>query len=446
MPSPTRDLYGLPLSGATPTAADAYNQALSEFRCLRGDPLGRLQQALDAAPNLFMAHLLKAWLLLTGTEPSGLADARQALAIAASLPGSNRERAHLAAAQALAAGAWQRAGRLLEDLAAEWPQDLLALQVGHQIDFFRGDSRMLRDRIARALPAWRPDQPGYHALLGMFAFGLEECADYVTAERVGREAVELEAHDAWAWHAVAHVHEMRGELDRGIAWLNLGRPLWGGDSFLAPHNLWHLALFHLQDGDAARALQLYDEGIGGEHNSAVLDLVDASAMLWRLRLLGIDAGTRWQTLSLRWDAAGAAGLYAFNDVHALLAHLGAGREDAAQRVHAALCEASARDEDNGEFSREVGRPLAEAVLAMQRRQPREAAAGLRELRNRAHRFGGSHAQRDLVDLIMLDAVARSGDDALLIGLVHERRAARPGRPLLPLSVQRLVKPGVAAAA
>jgi tetratricopeptide (TPR) repeat protein len=440
------DQYGQPLSGASPAAADAYNQALDAFRCLRGDPLADVQRALDEAPNLLMGHVLKAWLLLTGTEPAGIPLAREALVIARTLSGSRHERAHLDAAEALAGGQWRRAGVMLEDIAADAPGDLLALQVGHQIDFFRGDSRMLRDRIARALPAWRSGQPGYHALLGMYAFGLEECGDYLGAERTGRQAVEMEPLDAWAWHAVAHVHEMRGEIGAGIAWLNTGRPLWGGDSFLAPHNLWHLALFHLQDGDSATALRLYDEAIGSDANSAILDFVDASALLWRLRLLGIDAGPRWQRLADRWQATGVAGQYAFNDVHALLAQLGAGREEAAERIHAALCRAEAQSDDNADFSREVGRPLAESLLALHRRHPQEAARGLRDLRQRAQRFGGSHAQRDLVDLTLLDAVARAGDDALVLALVHERRALRPGRPLLPLSVQRLVKSGIAVAA
>ena len=35
-----------------------------------------------------------------------------------------------------------------------------------------------RQCIARALPSWSENQPGYHALLGMHAFGLEETGDY----------------------------------------------------------------------------------------------------------------------------------------------------------------------------------------------------------------------------------------------------------------------------
>src|SRR5262249_10305890 len=160
----------------------------------------------------------------------------------------------------------------------------------HQVDFFRGDSRMLRERIARALPAWDAGVPGWHALLGMHAFGLEETGDYAQAEAQGRRAVEIEPRDSWAWHAVAHVHEMRSQPRAGIAWLEPVRGTWAQGSFLATHNVWHLALFKLELGDEDAALALYDDAIGGTGSTIVLDLVDASAMLWRLQLRGVDVG------------------------------------------------------------------------------------------------------------------------------------------------------------
>jgi hypothetical protein len=85
---------------------------------------------------------------------------------------------------------------------------------------------MLRDRIARALPAWGEGMPGWHALLGMHAFGLEECGDYDSAERQGRRSVELEPRDSWGWHAVAHVLEMRHAPGDGIAWLQPNSGTW----------------------------------------------------------------------------------------------------------------------------------------------------------------------------------------------------------------------------
>jgi hypothetical protein len=430
------DTTGHAVSGATPRSLEAYTQAARELLCMVDDPLASVERALAASPEMTMAHVLKAWLHLLGTEPEGVPVAREACAAAAALPADARERAHLAAAEALAAGRWREAGRRLEDLSLAWPHDTLALQVGHQIDFLSGDSRMLRDRIARALPAWDPGVPGWHALLGMHAFGLEENGDYAAAEAQGRQCVEIEPRDSWGWHAVAHVHEMRNRPHDGIAWLQPSSANWAPGSFLATHNWWHLAMFHLELDDAAEVLRLYDAAIGGTGSPVVVDMIDASAMLWRLQLRGVDVGGRWQPLAERWAPHAAARHYAFNDLHAMLAFVGAGDTAAQQTVLDALGHAAAAAGDNAGFSREVGLPAARAMQAFGAGDFATAAALLRDIRSIAHRFGGSHAQRDLIDLTLIESALRGGDRALAAGLAAERQALRPHSPLAQRLAQR----------
>jgi hypothetical protein len=169
-----------------------------------------------------------------------------------------REAGHVAALGALSKGRWHRAGLLLEDLSIDMPRDALALQAGHQIDFFTGNARMLRDRIARALPAWDAAMPGYHAMLSAHAFGLEETGDYARAEASGRHAVELEPRDGWGQHAVAHVMEMQSRQADGIAWMRANPDNWTAESFFQVHNWWHLALFHFDLGEIDAVLALYD--------------------------------------------------------------------------------------------------------------------------------------------------------------------------------------------
>lgn len=423
------DHQGHRVSHATPASLDAYELAARELRCMVGDPLASIERALALNPEMPMAHLLKAWVLLLSTEAPAVPAARAACEAAAALPADDREQRHLAAAQALCRGQWREAGLRLEDLSLHYPLDALALQVGHQIDFFRGDSRMLRDRIARAVPAWSATVPGWHAVLGMHAFGLEECGDYERAEAQGRRSVELEPHDSWAWHAVAHVHEMRHDARAGIAWLQTTSDTWADGSFLATHNWWHLALFHLELDDHAEVLRLYDRAIGGTGSAVVMDLIDASAMLWRLQLRGVDVGERWQPLAERWLPHAASGHYAFNDLHAMLAFVGAGLAAPQQQLLEAQQAAMAGDADNAGFTRDVGHPAARAVRAFAEGDHATAAALLRGIRHHAHRFGGSHAQRDLIDLTLIEAALRGHDAALARGLVNERLALRPRSPL-----------------
>jgi len=429
------DNQGLSLSGANGASVAAYRQAQRELACLVGDPLAAAEAAIVASPEMTMAWLLKAWLNLLGTEPAGNAAALACCEAARGLPADERERRHLAAATALAQGRWYEAGLLLEDLSAREPLDLVALQAGHQVDFFTGDARMLRDRIARALPAWQRGMEGFHAVLGMHAFGLEESGDYAAAEKQGRAAVELQPRDSWAWHAVAHVLEMTDQPAAGVDWLRPNAAVWSRESFLAVHNWWHLALFHIALGEAGEALRLYDETIGGPGSSLVLDMVDASAMLWRLQLRGVDVGERWQPLAERWHAVLEPGRYAFNDLHAMMAYAGAGREADQQAVLDAQREALAGAGDNAVFTREVGAAATQAVRAFARGDFAGCARLLRPVRSRASRFGGSHAQRDLIDLTVLEAAVRGGDAALASALAFERAALRPhSSKVRPLSL------------
>src|SRR5690606_40214588 len=133
-------------------------------------------------------------------------------------------------------GEFKAAGRILQDVSVAQPRDGLALQAGQLIDFLVGDSRMLRDRIARALPDWSPSQPDYHAVLGLLAFGLEETGHYARAEAAGRKAVELQPRNGWAQHAVAHVLEMQDRRPEGIAWMRSDIRAWTEESFFQVHN------------------------------------------------------------------------------------------------------------------------------------------------------------------------------------------------------------------
>ena len=112
--------------------------------------------------------------------------------------------------------------------------------------------------------------------------------------------IELQPRDAWAWHAVAHVHEMRNAPKDGIAWLEPNAGHWSADSFFAVHNWWHLALFKLEQDRHDEVLAMYDASIGGPGSAVVLDMVDQSALLWRLALRGVDVGDRWSALAERW--------------------------------------------------------------------------------------------------------------------------------------------------
>ena len=242
--------------------------------------------------------------------------------------------------------------------------------------------------------------------------------------------------DAWAQHAVAHVMEMQGRTTDGIAWMRSDIPAWTEDNFFAVHNWWHLALYHLEIGEVEEVLRLFDGPIHGARSCVMIDMIDAAALLWRLHLRGVDVGERWQTVADGFAPTAGAGNYAFNDLHAMMAFTGAGRRDLAEHVLAAQRAAMEREDDNAAFTREVGHAATRAIQAFGNEQYSETISLIRGIRSTAHRFGGSHAQRDVLDLTLLEAAFRSGQHDLAKALTAERVAAKPASPLAALFARR----------
>jgi hypothetical protein len=441
------DLRGNPVSTSSASAREAAEQALWRMMSFYDPPLADLDAAIVADPGWPLPHAMKAGFLLSLTEPSLVADAAQHLDAARALAANatTRERAHLDALGHGLDGRWHQACRVWDDLLLDHPRDALALQWAHLWDFYRGDAHHLRARPARVLPEWDEADPLYPHLLALHAFGLEENHLYPQAEETGRRALALDARVPWAVHAVAHVMEMQGRFDDGAAWLRQHQPAWTDGNGFAGHLWWHAGLFRLEALDTAGVLRLVDAHLSGEALQITLQRVDAAAMLWRLHLLGVEVDGCFRDLVAGWPRADAdAGYYAFNDVHLMLALLGA-RDLAGAEHWLACCAGRALDADdaaraNHAMAREVGLPLMRGLLAFARGDFDAAATTIHPVRALAQAFGGSHAQRDLIDQTLLAASARaSNGTAKAIGraLLNERLLAKPATPLTRHWAQQL---------
>jgi hypothetical protein len=431
------DVRGNPIGTSSPIARDAAERALWRMMSFYDTPLADLDAAIEADPQWLLAPVMKACFLLSLTEPSQVTEAQRLLddaqALQAGAPA--RERAHLEAARQLLDGRWHAACHTWNELLIDHPRDALALQLAQLWDFFRGDATHLRLRPARVLPEWDEADPLHPYVLALYAFGLEECHLYPQAEEVGRRALAANPRVPWAVHAVAHVMEMQGRFDDGAAWLRSHQPQWAEGNGFATHLWWHLGLFRLEGLDHTGALRLLDAHLSGDVLEITLQRLDAAALLWRLHLLGVDVGERFRALADGWDASGAqAGHYAFNDVHQLIALLGAGDIARAEAWLARCAERAMAPEDarraNHAMAREVGVPLMRGLIAFARGEHDAAAQALHAVRGIAQRFGGSHAQRDLIDQTLLAAAALgSGSKALGRALLNERLMAKPLTPL-----------------
>src|SRR5690606_32213369 len=147
-------------------------------------------------------HALRAGMLIAASDRTVEPLLKESVEAAESLSdaANDRERRHIAAARAWLDGDFARSSRTYGSIVIDYPRDSLALQIAHIEDFLLGQSTMLRDRVARVLPAWSKDDDSYGYLLGMHAFGLEETNLYEQAEEQGRRALQINPRDPWAVH------------------------------------------------------------------------------------------------------------------------------------------------------------------------------------------------------------------------------------------------------
>ncbi|WP_119462795.1 tetratricopeptide repeat protein [Rhodospirillaceae bacterium SYSU D60014] len=432
------DKRGVPVSTESRESLDRLETATELLLGYFADPLAAIDEALAENPAFVMGHCFRAGLFLISSERGAEPELRRSLEAAEALArkANDRERGHMAAARAWLEGDFHEAVERYSSVLIDHPRDIFALQMAHLGDFFLGQSVMLRDRVARVLPDWDEAVPGFGYVLGMHAFGLEESNQYGRAEATGRRALALMPRDPWAVHAVAHVMEMQGRLADGIEWLTSRTDDWAPENMFAFHNWWHLALYHLDLGQTDRVLQLYDEAIRPKHSAVALEMLDAAALLWRLHLRGVDVGNRWAELADTYEPMAEDAYYTFNDMHAMMAFVADGREEAAKRLLAALERRITGGGTNGVMTREVGLPVCRAIQAFGKGDYATTVDLLLLVRTIAHRFGGSHAQRDVLSQTLIEAALRDNQGRLARALMAERTDLKPTSPYNWLTTAR----------
>lgn len=428
---PQYDCRGVPVSGGGAeqlTVLENAHRASLEFY---GDPVGMIEPVLAEHPDFVIGHCFKAAMLSQAMEVRVYRPLLASVEAAETLAGraNDRERGHIKAVRAWVDGDFNGAVQHWEQVLTYYPRDLLALQMVHLSDVLLGDIPGQRDCVARVFPSWSETVPGFEHVLAFYAFGLEENRDFSYAEELGRRALALNPVHPYAIHAIAHVMEMRGRQSAGIAWMNGRLKDWDASNF-ANHLWWHLALFYLDLGHAHRVLEIYDRNLRSPDISGdKYEELDSAALLWRLKLLGIDVGGRCTELADKWADSAADTLYAFNDVHAMMAFVADGRHDAAERLLTANGRYCAHASDaNVAMSRTIGLPFCRALQAFAAADYGRCVDMLLPIRYRNHRLGGSHAQRDIVAWTLLEAALRAGRYELGLALANERCALKPTSP------------------
>ena len=423
------DRRGLPVTAEHAEAVAHLDAAIESFCGLRRDPGEHLKLALGVEPDLLMGHVLRGYFALLFAKrelvPRGVQAAEKAAAIVARASAAPRERLHLKALRHWSEGRLREAAAALEAVLADHPRDLLAARIAQYLYFYMGMSDAMRDSIGRILPAWDRAVPGCGFVLGCHAFALEETGDYAAAEKAGRDAIGHNHADVWAAHAVAHVCEMQNRVADGIAWLDALQRGWDDINNFIYHVHWHRCLFLLELEHYDEVLERYDREVRAESTDEHLDISNAVALLWRLEQLGVDVGDRWGELAVQSRRHVDDHALVFPDVHYVMA-LAATADDAGLDawLRSARNYAATSREHEAAVMAEIGLPLAEAVVAHRRGDWSRVVVTLLPVRHAIVRIGGSHAQRDLFQRLLIDAGLRAGRADVAASLLPERARRR----------------------
>ena len=414
-----------------PKAVAAFEEAVHAVAAHR--PLGdSLKRTLENDPDLVSAHALSGFgaIMLGRAETiaqAGLSHKAAKEAATRNKSLTTGEYALLDSLESAAKGRFRKAAERLEYHLQSEPEDFLAGKIAHALRFMLGDRddmlRLTGDLAKRA-----PESgAGYGFLLGCHAFGLEETGHYAEAESIGRRAIQIAPDDSWGAHAVSHVFEMTGRIDEGGEWLNNTRPVWSQCNNFSFHMAWHLALLHLEKGDQAAVLRLYDEEVRPVQTDDFRDMSNAVSMLWRLEQEGVDVGERWVALHDIAHRRRKDTTYIFGSLHYLLALIASGDMRGTEELVQALRERKSDACDQGRVARYIGLHVAEALVRMPGHCAKTGPC-LIEIARRLPAIGGSHAQRDVFLRSLMAVAMRSQDypslraiDALRNELRHEDR-------------------------
>jgi hypothetical protein len=418
-----QDYLGNPFRAASSGTLRAVDEFVAGYLGYETRAVGILRAA-DEDPGSCLANVYAGflWMLLEAPEAARHAAPYLQAAERIAAEASRREQLNAALLRAWVDDDLAATLRLCDQVSDEFPRDLVILKTQQYFEFNRGNSPAM---LRAALKAMRrgADIPHVH---GMAAFAYEQCHLLDEAERAAHRALDLKRKEPWAQHALAHVMLTRGEIDEGGGFLEGVADTWTGlNSFMFTHLWWHLALFYLSQGRGAHVLDIYDRHCWGVAKEYSQDQIGAVSLLARMEIAGIDVGARWQDLGDHLAARARDTVQPFLTLQYLYGLARAGRAEAGTLLETVRGAADTAPSHAREVWRDVALPACEGLYAYVRGDFEAAWRYLSAVMPRMTEAGGSHAQRDLFEQILLDSAIKSGRTVMAQQMLEQKRRADP---------------------
>lgn len=406
------DVCNCPVSLTRSEVVDDWNAMIRAFLAHGIDAPTYLGRVLEQEPNFAMALAAKSlFSMMMGRRElvEAATQANAAAQVALQQGGATpREVLWCKASQAWVNGSPRAAIDCMEQAMALHPSDTMSMKVSHAIRFIMGDNHGMRKSVEAVMGAHDSNHALRGYALGCLAFAQEETGSYDLAERSGIEALQFATDDAWGLHAVAHVYDMTHRPDSGISLIENNVAAWNHCNNFRFHVWWHKALLHLDRGEFDHTLDLYDQQIRHEKTDDYRDFSNASSLLMRLELEGVNVGNRWTELAELAETRSTDGCLVFADLHYMLALIGDNRAGAVERLTARVARDAQTSTEVGAIMKDPGQAAAEGLAAFGEAQYEKAFTHLSAAQPRFQAMGGSHAQRDVFERLTIEAALRAG--------------------------------------
>ena len=282
-----------------------------------------------------------------------------------------------------------------------FPGDLLGLELVIFLTLFSTDPGAQDAARTRALRS--EAVVGEHPqVLGFRAMMAQDRGDLDGAHRLATRTLELDPTGFLGGHPMTHVYFEGGDHAAGADWLDGWLPTTDQEADFGSHLVWHSALHHLALGHQNTAIERYRHcarrsGAGG--------LVDGTSMLWRCQMHGLlphgadpaDVPVAEVVAPQTRDVP-----YTFVGMHVALGLATAEDADGLRRFAANAAGFTAPG--SAELLPDMALGLAAYV------EGDHAAASDRLLAQERSfvRYGGSHAQREVFEDTLIQALMRAG--------------------------------------
>jgi Tfp pilus assembly protein PilF len=423
-----RDRYDLPLTTASESAASAYREGID---CILSAWTGA-EEALDRAiavdPNFGVAYIARARLHQLYAEGSDArAKATRARELAARA--TKRERQHVEVLAAAVEGRPSAALAGAEEHLEEFPRDALvfaALLGAYGLYAFSGraDHDAARVSICERHASHYGQDWWFLTYLG---WSHTEAGNLAHGRSLTERALGIRRQNAHGAHALAHALFEQGETNAANAFLNDWLPDYDRRGTLNGHLSWHEALLALENGDADRALAIYDTRIRPpiSHAAPMHLFADGASLLWRLSFeskSGLEP--YWRELATYGAKAFPHAGGHFVDFHYAL--VAAATKDGAV-LERRMVELRALDAAGKLAPGAFLIALYRGIHAFAEGDYEDAVRVLEPLMAEVVRIGGSHAQRELCEDTLIVACLRAGRAEKARALIDNRLHRRSSR-------------------